>query len=104
MAALVTIVSGRFSATYKVPAGSGLDLGITNDPGYSLSWTWEMDNVKDSDAYGAQVIEQMFLGPSDVSLDFVSKEVKASPYNSINPFAPLLTTGATTFQHGVIAR
>lgn len=99
MAALVTVIAGRYSSTFTLPAGSPLDLGVTNDPGYTLSWTYEMDNVKDTDAYGAQVIEQCYLGPSDVSLDFVSKEYKQGPVNAIANFT---VTGATSFKAGLV--
>lgn len=104
MAALVTVIAGRFSSTYTVPSGSPLDLGVTDDPGYKWSFTPEVELVKDTDAYGAQAIEGIWLAFSDVSVDFVSKEYKAAPVNAITPFATFAPTGAQTFAPGLVGR
>ncbi len=104
MAALVTIISGRYSSTYTIPSGSPVDLGVTNDPGYKLSFTPDWELVKDTDAYGANVIEAIWLGLSQVAVDWIGKEIKAGPYSVITQYGTMTTTGANTFTSGLVGR
>jgi hypothetical protein len=104
MAALISVIAGRFSATYTPPAGSPGDLGITDDPGYRLGFTPEFDEVKDTDAYGAAVIEMVTLGFSNVSLAFTTKEWKTATLLALNPFSTYAASGATTFKPGAVGR
>jgi hypothetical protein len=99
MAALVTAIAGRYSSTYN-----SVDLGVTNDPGYKLSFTPDWELVKDTDAYGTNVIEAILLGLSQVSLDFVTKSITAGPYTAMTPFSTFAPTGAQTFSSGLVGR
>ena len=99
MAALVVCIAGRFSSTY-----GAADLGVTNDPGYKLSFTPSWELIQGTDAYADNVIEAIFLGLSQVSLDFITKEIKAGPAAAITPFTTFGFTGAQVFQSGLVGR
>lgn len=77
---------------------------MTNDPGYNLSFTPNWELVKDTDAYGANPIEAIWQGLANVALDFITKEIKAAPYNAVSPFNTWTTTGANTFSSGLVGR
>ena len=116
MAALATIIAGRYSATYTVPSGAATDIGITNDPGYKLSFTPSWELIDKTDAYADNVIEMIWLGLSQVSVDFICKEVKtqtmamATQFGAYSNAAPpvaqasLPATGAAYFASGLVGR
>lgn len=99
MAALVTIVAGRYSSTYN-----SVDLGVTNDPGYTLSFTPSWELVSRTDAFADNVIEGIWLGLTQVSVNFITKEIKAGPYTAMTPFITFAPTGAQTFGSGLVGR
>lgn len=99
MAAVITVIAGRYSATYN-----SVDVGITAEPGYKLSFTYDLENVEKTDAWASNVIEQIYLGVSRMSLDFISKEYKAGPLTSVSPFTSWAPTGAQTFSSGLVGR
>lgn len=102
---LASVIAGRYSATYTKPAGSPLDLGITNSPGgYHIATTPDWRVIKDTDAYGANAIDAIWRGWSDVGVSFVSKEWKSGTVTAANPAAAFLSTGATAFDAGIPGR
>ncbi len=93
------------SATYTVPSGSPVDVGLSEDPGYTLSYTPEMESINNTDAFAANVIEQIYLGLSQVALKFIAKEAgKAAAVNAAQPFSTFGPTGAQTFSSGLVGR
>ena len=100
--ALGTFVAGPYTSTYNWQAAGAVDLGIT-EKGYNLSVQHVTENVDETDTYGRSVIDQIYQG-TNVTLDMVCKEYKASPLRALHPwnataFAP---TGASAFRNGLI--
>lgn len=104
MAVVISVIAGRYSAAYTPVGGSSLDLGILDDPGWRLSFVPELEKVNNSDAYGAAVIEGIWLGFSFVGLDAMSKEWKTGPLRASNPGTAYAASGSTTFRPGVVGR
>ena len=102
--ALVTVIAGRYSGTYTVPAGAAVTLGILQDPGWRLSFTINWEKVNDTDAYGVALIEKILLGFSQVMLDFTCKEYTDRVLRAANPTGTTTATGVTTFRQGVVGR
>lgn len=104
MAALVTTVAGRYVPTYTPFGGSGLPLGVTQDPGFRVGFTPNWDRVDDTDAYGSALIESHWLGFSYVGVSLIAKEWLAGVLRAANPGSTYAPTGATQFQQGVVGR
>lgn len=101
----MTEIAGRYSSTYTHPGGGAADLGVTEDPGYRLSIVHSMENIDDTDAYGAMLIDQVYRG-INTTMDFITKEYKTQPLRALNPWSSTqyAATGATFFSPGVIAQ
>lgn len=76
----------------------------TSPDGYMVNFTPSWRKIQGTDAYGDAVVEAIWRGFKDVGVKFVSKEWKAGVTRAMNPAAPYLTTGATTFGAGLVGR
>jgi hypothetical protein len=102
--ALITTIAGRYSSTYTPPSGSALDLGITLDPGYKISFVPAWIKINNTDAWAENLIEGVWRGFSMCGIDFVGKEWKSGPLRASNPGSTYAASGATTFRPGVPGR
>ena len=68
-----------------------MDLGITED-GYEITYTPHAEQINQSDAYGATLIDLVFRGV-DVSIMLNSLEYKTGPKSAIWPWGTLGTMG-----------
>lgn len=102
--ALVTIISGRYSGTYTIPAGSPVDIGIMKSPGYKVGFTPAWRWIDSTDAYASQIVEGVWRGWQSVTLDCISEEWKTQPLRASNPAAAYAPSGATNFDAGVVGR
>ncbi len=102
--ALATIIAGRYSGSLTPAGGSPTDVGVTDSPGYKIGFMADWELINESDAYGANVIEMIWRGFSDVGVAFVSKEYKNGPTQAMLPVMSYAVTGAVSMTTGLIGR
>ena len=100
---LMQSVAGRYSATWTVPSGSPLDLGIM-ETGYDLSWMVSKDLIDKTDAYGQGCTVEGFYQGMNVFLAAIAKEWITGSVKASSPYNTPLNTGAGSFELGIIAR
>ena len=95
--ALATFVSGRYSCTWNA-----VDLGITDNDGWDLSWQYPVEAINSTDQYGMTWVDGVYQGVSDVFLQANGLEYKAGPLAAATPFATMTPTGASGLSLGTI--
>lgn len=80
-----------------------MDLGI-QEQGYELSWQTVFEDVQESDAYGAMLIESIYRGVTNVGLMFTALEYKDATLAVATQYAPMLAAGARSFGPGTVGR
>lgn len=80
---LDVFIAGRYSGAYN-----SVDVGITNDDGYSLSQDSNVETVEGTDAYGGSIIDWVYRG-GNVYLQFTSKTAKAGSYSPFWPWGAM---------------
>ena len=94
---LGTFIAGRYTTTYNA-----VDVGMTKE-GYEIEQEMELDDIGETDAWGATVIDAIWRG-GQCHMQFTSEEYKAG---ALSAFWPLGTIGnlvtPTTQPIGILA-
>ncbi len=100
---LITVTAGRYSGTYAASNyGQTLDMGLTNDNGYELSWVTHQDEVRGTDAYGNSLLQTIYRG-ADWRLRALFKEYRQANMNAAWNFGRAANNALSPVM-GVIAR
>ena len=79
---LIQTTAGRYAATYAAANyGSVQDMGMTNDNGYELSWVVHQDEIRNTDAFGAALLQTLYRG-ADWRMRALFKEYAQSNMNA----------------------
>lgn len=102
--ALGACIAGRYSGTYQAPAGSALDMGIT-EQGWEIGIQHAKERIDETDAWGGALADNVFRGIRNVSIQLNALEWKAGILRAIAPYgAALPASGNGYLGPGVIGR
>lgn len=103
--ALGSFVAGRATGSYDPPgAPAAADIGLTEE-GYTVSAQHALELVERSDGHGAQAIEGIWQGLTNVQISGRFLEWKNAVLSLLYPYGAVVTaTGASYLGPGVIGR
>lgn len=104
MAAVITTIAGRYTATFNPAAAGAAATGVLEDPGWRLGITPSWLAVDKTDAYADAVIETIWRGFSSITIDWRFREWNVPAVRAVNPGSNYVTSGAGTFKPGVVGR
>lgn len=102
--ALGAFVAGRYSSTYTAPAGSAVDMGIT-DQGWEIEAAAASQLIGETDSDGEGVIDGIYRGLSNVFIQGNGLEWTAGMLRACFPYgAAVPASGVGYIGPGVVGR
>lgn len=102
MAMLGAFVAGAYTSTYAPGGSGGGAMGLTKE-GYRLRWSYDTDDINQTDGYGSTTIE-MFLHGLNMWIGGIWMEWNANVVGAANPWGEYTNTGVSHLSLGIVAR